>query len=284
MIKSSIQDVIEGEFNAEITSVHPVHGGDINDAYRVTLQNSSVYFIKVNDRFDNMFEVEAKGLQILREASHSLIIPVVKFHNHELLILEFLEEHKSPSFEDSYNLGIGLAELHANTSTSFGLDHSNYIGSLHQQNNHHSSWADFYISERIEPQLRLVQKKGNLESISPAHLQKLHNCVDAICPKEPPALLHGDLWSGNYFFTQQGPAIFDPAIYYGNREVDLAMTKLFGGFDSNFHEGYTSKAPIQPNFSDRINLYNLYPILVHANIFGGHYVERAKQIIFEYVR
>ena len=178
-----------------------------------------------------------------------------------------------------------MAKLHKHSADSFGLDHHNFIGKLPQSNSQKESWADFFISERIEPQIKLGVDS---EKFSPAifsQLNKLHSVVEKLFPPEKPSLLHGDLWSGNYMYTTNGIAsIYDPAVYYGHREMDLAMTRLFGGFTKDFYAGYQSEYPLEDGFEERVQLCNLYPVLVHANLFGGGYIQQAKSLLVRFCR
>lgn len=283
MLPASIQETIQKNFNETATQVDSVHGGDINEGARIKLDSGDILFVKWNtDAPDSMFEAEAKGLTLLSEAKTDLLIPDVKLQKDYLLVLEWIEEGGGKP-KSAYNFGVDLAKLHQNTSDAFGLGHDNFIGRLPQSNQQHSNWPDFFALERIEPQVKMGIESGKLTRSIFRDVQKLYAKLGSIFPTEKPALLHGDLWSGNYMFTKSGgTSIYDPAVYYGHREMELAMTRLFGGFSANFYEGYNDVFPLEPDFKDRVNICNLYPILVHANLFGGSYSRQAENIINRY--
>jgi fructosamine-3-kinase len=166
----------------------------------------------------------------------------------------------------------------------FGLDHENYIGSLTQINSVKSDWLDFYINERLGYQLKMAVDHGKLGSGTVQDFEQFYVFLESFLPSEAPSLLHGDLWGGNLMIGSAGePVIFDPAVYYGNREVDLAMTRLFGGFSSRFYETYNEEFPLLPGYEDRIDVYQLYPLLVHVNLFGGGYISQVKSILNQFI-
>ena len=283
MIPQYISNIIEQSLNSPVDTVRSVHGGDINQAAKLTIADGRVFFVKWNAQSpDSMFETESKGLQLLASAGTALQVPKVFIQDEGFLVLEWIDEGTAKQ-NTAYNFGVELAKLHKNSTKYFGLDHNNFIGKLHQSNSAHSNWADFFAIERIEPQIKMGVESGTLTRSLLNDVQKLYAKLGAIFPNEPPALLHGDLWSGNYMFTKSGgTSIYDPAAYYGHREMDLAMTQLFGGFPSDFYEGYNDQYPMQPGFDDRVTICNLYPILVHANLFGGSYSRQAENIIQRY--
>lgn len=267
----------------KITRAEVVSGGSINYSFKIFTSNK-VYFLKWNfaDKFPGMFEVECKGLQLLH-MSNTIAIPEVigckKAGIYSFLILEFVESisPRSISFE---RMGKEMAMLHKVTTSYFGLGHNNYIGSLSQSNTKHKDWVEFFIVERIEPQLKLAGNKSLLSKQVNKHFEKMFNVLGEIFPVEQPALLHGDLWSGNYLVGDSGkPYLIDPAVYYGHREMDIAMSKLFGGFDEAFYSTYNSELPMEKGWEKRIDICNLYPLLVHVNLFGEGYVNQVLQII-----
>jgi fructosamine-3-kinase len=283
MIPDHIKSVIELKLDDEIISSKNQTGGDINHASIIKLSDGKSLFLKWNDSApDYMFEVESKGLKILSGANTDLEIPEVVEVGKDFLLLSLLVPGSGNS-GSAYGFGTELAKLHQHSAETFGLDHDNYIGKLAQSNHQHQNWADFFVSERIEPQIKLGIQSGKFENSLIPIVDALHITVQDLFPNEQPALLHGDLWSGNYMFTKSGAAsIYDPAIYYGHREMDIAMTRLFGGFSSDFYEGYNSEYPLADGFEGRVELCNLYPILVHANLFGGGYVSRVNEILRQY--
>ncbi len=252
----------------------PVTGGCINHAHRLETTTGN-YFVKYNSstRFPGMFEAEAKGLKILAETKTVRVPEIIltgDVSGFSYIVLEFLEsaEQKENYWE---NAGIQLAQLHRSTSENFGLDHDNFIGSIPQSNKQHNDWIEFFLKERILP------LGGTL--VSP-YISKLEKVLQERIPVEKPALLHGDLWNGNIICGPQGTAcLLDPAVYYGHREMDLAMTRLFSGFSKEFYKSYEATFPLAEGFEERIDLYNLYPLLVHLKIFGDPYQDQVMSIL-----
>ncbi len=283
MLPAAIEDELKTYLGVdEPNGAFPVHGGDINEAVAIELKSGKRLFVKWNiDAPENMFETEAKGLELLASAGSGLRIPEAYYYTPHMLLLEWMPPlTRNTHSRFSREFGEALAQLHSVSDESFGLSFHNYIGRLPQSNKRHKNWNDFFALERIEPQLKLAVEDGKLPAAIARHAEILYNKLGDIFPEEPPALLHGDLWSGNYMITANGqPCIYDPAVYFGHREMDLAMTRLFGGFSSHFYEGYESALPLESGFNRRLGLYQLYPVLVHANLFGGHYCEQASKII-----
>jgi fructosamine-3-kinase len=262
----------------EILSRTSIGGGSINNCFRVTT-DQGIYFLKENsaEKFPGMFEAEAKGLALLRSAD-AFCIPEVILQENDQLFLEWLERVPPPA-NGWRDAGKKLAQLHKHTASSFGLDHANYIGSLPQSNKQHATWAEFFSHERILPQLKLARNEKKIDAALVTKGENFCHALTEIFPAEAPSLLHGDLWSGNFFFSKKSPAIFDPAVYYGHREMDLAMTKLFGGFDEEFYEAYEEEFPLEKNWKERTDFCNLYPLLVHVNLFGGSYVQDVRAVL-----
>ena len=263
--------------------VSPISGGSINLAARLDT-TFGTFFLKANDafQFPGMFEKEARGLQVLKNAG-VFTIPEVIFTGEEeglsFLILRFIDSKpKSKNFWESF--GISLAKLHCLTDTRFGFTEDNYIGSLVQSNREHNRWTDFFIEERLEKQLQLAINSGKMDSSDSRLFRKIYTRYESLINDEPPALLHGDLWNGNFIAGNDGePCLVDPAVYYGHREMEVAMTKLFGGFEDQFYESYNNEYPLIPGFEERIDIHNLYPLLVHVNLFGGAYIARVRGIL-----
>jgi protein-ribulosamine 3-kinase len=269
-----------------VSGSRPVSGGCINRCFE--LQTSSgKFFLKYNDagRFPGMFEAEARGLALLADA-RSIPVPVViatgAISGLSFLLLEWIESaRRKKNFWTEF--GSRLAKLHHGSAELFGLASDNYIGSLPQSNRQHKRWTDFFIGERIEPQIKRALDAGAMTHEDKKKFDRLADRMDELVPGEPPALLHGDLWSGNFMADSSGSALLmDPAVYYGHREADLAMTKLFGGFDPEFYEAYGSAFPLKAGFSERADIHNLYPLLVHVNLFGGGYIEQVRRILGMY--
>ena len=258
-------------------------GGSINQGgkLKTTVGN---FFLKWNDdkKFPAMFEAEGKGLHLLHR-QNAIRIPNVIGHGkngaHQFLLLELIEQ-KSRSKNHWEQLGQKLASLHRCSSETFGLDHDNYIGSLQQYNHPNSNWINFFIEQRLEAQVRLAVKSGAVDAGWEKKFEALYAKLPSLIAVEKPSLLHGDLWSGNLITDEKGePCLIDPAVYYGNREADLAMTRLFGGFSGEFYSAYEEAYPLPPGSERRVDLYNLYPLLVHVNLFGGSYVHSVESIL-----
>lgn len=266
-----------------IISTAQVGGGCINHCFRLDT-TSRKYFIKYNDakRYPGMFEAEAKGLSLLRDgdAIHvPEVIAAAAADDTSFLLLEWIESGmQTRNFWPDF--GKSLAKLHRNTDGHFGLEHDNYIGSLKQSNTQATSWTDFFVHQRIEPQLKMALDTGRMENQILKNAERFYGRMNELFPRESPALVHGDLWSGNFMTGKTGQVtLVDPAVYYGHREMDLSMTMLFGGFDPGFYSSYQEAFPLDPGFESRVDFYNLYPLLVHVNLFGGGYVRQVIEIL-----
>ncbi|MCL2886747.1 MAG: fructosamine kinase family protein [Betaproteobacteria bacterium] len=258
----------------------PVVGGDINTAYRLDGADGARYFLKLNEkRRLPMFVAEAAGLAVLAAAG-AVRVPAAIAHGcaggRSFLVLEYLE---FTAHGNARLLGEQLAALHRCTAGRFGFDHDNFIGSTPQANGWRDNWIDFWREQRLGPQLRLAA--GYDESLCTLGAALLARLPDFFTDYEPRAsLLHGDLWGGNHAFTADGaPVIFDPAPYYGDRESDLAMTELFGGYEPDFYAAYHAAWPLHPGYARRKMLYKLYHILNHAHLFGGGYARQAETMM-----
>lgn len=285
---SAIEESLRPLFgsNLKVEDFKPVGGGCINNGGQL-ITNKNTFFVKYNDdRYAGMFETEAKGLQALQKAD-AIRIPAVYAtgstnDNTIFIVLEWIETGiKRRDFWDTF--GEQLAQMHKVSNTTFGLDFHNYIGSLPQYNKQHTDWPAFFQEERIEKQIAIGKQNGKLNDKVIKDLRSLYPKLDAIFPEEPPALLHGDLWGGNFMVGPEGqPVLIDPAVYYGHREMELAFTTMFGGFSGQFYEAYNHLYPLAKGFNERKALYNLYPVMVHVNLFGGPYLDDLKQIIKQF--
>lgn len=259
-----------------------VAGGCINSAYRITTNNGP-YFLKWNqEELLPMFRSEVQGLQKL-DAHSPIQIPKTiasgTIESNAYLLLEWIEKG-SPISDFWEHFGSSLAQQHQQSSEHFGLDHDNFIGKLPQSNTPHTSWYEFFILERLEPQLRMATSGGLVERKDRQSFDVLFKKLEQYIPEESPALLHGDLWNGNFMIAHSGhAAIFDPAVHYGHRETELAFTQLFGGFSDEFYASYQRTYPLQKKFEDRVELHNLYPLLVHVNLFGVSYLSGIRQTL-----
>lgn len=258
-------------------------GGCINDCF-VLKTSEGKYFLKRNDaqRYPKMFDAEGVGLLLLGSAAIGIVPKVISRAEHgrdQYLILENIEA--GPRQKEFWaDFARKLATIHRTSQDFFGLDHNNYIGSLPQSNKNYDDWNSFFILERIEPQLKMAIDTRELPSSIHRSFEKLFAKLNEIFPAEKPSLLHGDLWSGNFMTGTDGSVkLIDPAVYFGFREMDLAMSKLFGGFDSSFYKFYHEEFPLENGLEKRVDICNLYPLLVHVNLFGGHYANEVDAIV-----
>ncbi|MEM7103840.1 MAG: fructosamine kinase family protein [Bacteroidota bacterium] len=285
-MEKNVLQLIADNLKTEILSFKKVGGGSINET-GIIETGQGAFFVKINDSssFPGLFEKEAKGLRVLRETG-KIRVPTVNFFaeskDHSFLVMELI--HRGLGFGIFWErFGKALASLHQSNSTHCGLDHDNYIGSLPQSNKQHKKFVDFFIHERLEPQFKLAFDKGFFSDRVQQASSRLYNRLPEILPDEPPSLIHGDLWSGNFMADMNDePVLIDPAVCYAHREMDLAMTTLFGGFNDYFYESYESVFPTEPGLEKRISIYNLYYLLVHVNLFGGGYVSSVESIINRY--
>ncbi len=258
-----------------------VGGGCINDALMLR-QGDQRWFVKLNraDRLD-MFEAEAAGLQALADTGAIRVPrPLCSGLDGErsFIVLEYID---LGGRGDSAEAGRQLAQLHRCRTEAFGWSRDNTIGSTPQRNTWQADWVTFWRDHRLGYQLDLLQRNGLGAARLMARAQQLLERFPGLIDHQPvPSLLHGDLWGGNLGFGQQGePVIFDPAVYYGDREAEIAMTELFGGFGRDFYAAYNDTWPLDGGYATRKTLYNLYHILNHANMFGGSYLGQAQSMI-----
>jgi len=283
----SVTDILTRHFDFKNPSLKPVSGGDINDAYELR-SDKAHYFIKSNDAPQSyqMFTAEAKALELLSvegKVNAPKVIDCFEENAYAFLVLEWIAQSSggAPATEIFWEQ---LARLHQADNPYFGLDHDNFIGTLPQINSPSENWLDFYYQNRIDCQLKLAVNNGLMEGTFHKKTELMFKQVEAGLPVEKPALIHGDLWSGNLIYDQSGrPFFIDPAVCYGSREMDLAMMQLFGGFGGfRQFEIYDALFPIDQNWKERVAFYQLYYILVHVNLFGYSYVPRAQSIINYY--
>ncbi len=266
-----------------------VGGGDINEAYRADLADGRRVFVKVNRRCpDGMFQAEAKGLRWLAEAN-AVRVPMVLAHSQPsassgFLVLEHVESGRPAAAYDEM-LGHQLANLHRFGAPSVGLDHPNYIGTLPQSNEPKQSWHQFFAEQRLVPMLERAARAGLVNGGLRRRFDRLLAALEGLLGgEEAPSRLHGDLWGGNAMCDASGhPVLVDPAVYGGDREVDLAMMRLFGGFSARTLAAYAEAYPLRPGHGDRISLYQLYPLLVHVNLFGSGYLGSVDSALSRYV-
>lgn len=266
-----------------IYAVYHVGGGCINNTYKI-ITSKGKYFLKSNDakQYPMMFELEAKGLETIRN-TQAIRTPYVLgstiINNKSFLLIDFIESGIKD--DDFYaTLGSNLAAMHKHQRTLFGLEYDNYIGSLKQPNAQTDKWSEFYIHKRIEPMFELAVNKGYLNHNIYENLNHLKQYAIDEFPDEPASLLHGDLWSGNVMSDENGkPYLIDPAVYYGHREMDIAMTLFIGKFNDSFYAEYNNVYKLEKGWQQRVEFCLLYYYLVHVNLFGKPYLPKTMELL-----
>jgi protein-ribulosamine 3-kinase len=269
----------------DVLDFHFISGGNVNSCVKLKTTGKA-FFLKWNEGQDvEMFEKEAAGLELLRETGAIRIPEVIGYgcvEGKAYLLLEFIDSY-AQSYDYWEDMGSSLAKIHSHTKATFGLDYDNYIGSLSQCNQQEEDGIKFYAEHRIKAQAGLAFYNNQISHRLLERVNSLCGKLADLLPQEKPALLHGDLWIGNIMTGRNGKAtLIDPAVYYGLREAEIAFTRLFGGFDDKFYWAYQDAFPLVPGFSKRADLYNLYPLLVHVNLFGSGYVSGVEKIVNKY--
>ena len=288
-LNQSLKERIENRLGGHVKTLTPLSGGCISSAFKLTASSGGNFLLKTNDmQSADMFSKEAHGLSELRKPD-AIRVPEVISYDDDYILTEFIEPGpKSPDFFEDF--GRRFAGLHRFTGDSFGFFEDNYIGSTPQKNvpsdEEKNNWVEFYRNRRIIFQYRLAEANGY-------STPELRNGISKLCEKMedilsgstgPCSVLHGDLWGGNYLADEDGKAcLIDPAVYYGHREADLAMTKIFGGFSPDFYGAYKEAFPLDEGYEFRENIYKLYHILNHLNLFGRSYYRQAVGLINYYV-
>lgn len=280
MDKSYLENLV----GKEISGVYSLGGGSIGTSYKIESLEGQQYFIKKYEGNDNIVECEVHGLQELEKAS-VIKIPNIIAYNNNWIVLEFISRGKQNN-EFWERFGREFAKLHKFRSKLFGFYEDNYIGATRQINNQQKNWVEFYFLQRLKYQITLAEKKRLVDSEFLRIFGKLENKIADIIGEHEvfPSLLHGDLWSGNFLIGEKGePVLIDPAAYYGDREADLAMTKLFGGFNDRFYASYNEEFPLEDGHDYREDIYKLYHVLNHLNMFGSSYYAQALALIKNYI-
>lgn len=284
IIQQKLGSYVPGDADIHLT---PVGGGSINDSYRINTGPHHL-FCKINSatKFPHLFQREQSGIEWIGKQqviSTPRIIASFEEEGIQCLIMEWIKEgERTGKFWKLF--GEQLAALHRHTHESFGFHEDNYMGSVPQQNSPEQSWIVFFTGHRLEPLVRLCTDKVQL---SKKHLQQFHHLYlklpQIFDTGERPSLVHGDLWNGNFMCNQNSkPVLIDPAVYYGHRAVDLAMTTLFGGFHSSFYEAYHASYPFSPNYQEQWQVCNLYPLLIHLYLFGSSYLRQIEQTLQQF--
>ena len=290
----SLGDAIKNIYGEELSvkEMLPVSGGDINNAYACCLSDGSRLFMKSNKKENlDFFRKEAEGLAAINKTETIRTPDVLGFgtdKDRSFLLLSFIDPQK-PAVSYLGNFGRRLALMHSAfaedhvVSGRFGFIHDNYIGAGFQVNSPKDTWTDFFRECRLKPQFSRAER-----FFSPPVIKKAIKLMDRLdtflIEPESPSLLHGDLWSGNYMIGPDGEAwLIDPAVYVGHAEADIAMTELFGGFGMDFYRAYRETKPMVSGYEDRKDLYNLYHLLNHLNLFGAGYLSSVQRILDRYV-
>lgn len=266
-----------------LRSMQTIQGGCINQALRLETNHGRV-FLKINTLdFAPNFSAEANGLKLLaphvRVPRHAISGVV---NQQAFLLMEYVDIASPKSgYRTDDTLGEQIAQLHIHTASAFGLDHDNFIGATAQHNTWEKNWPTFFAHYRLKPQLDRAISRGLPQSTHESAYRLINEIQHFFSNYTPAAsLIHGDLWGANHGFLPDGTLVlFDPAVYFADREAELAMTELFGGFSSRAHQAYSSAWPLDPGYAQRKNLYNLYHVLNHFNLFGGGYGQKAQRII-----
>lgn len=284
----NILPAISEKLSDEIISKKPLSGGSISSAYLLKSEKES-YFLKINSDQDalKMFHAEQNGLRAISETA-TIAVPNVqivdKFEDKAIILMDYVES-KLPDPEDYKRLGASLAQLHSVKQKSFGFNSDNFIGSLYQSNKQHSSWSEFFWNERISPQLNIAIDNGLLNKNEIPSEDEFIDLFDQYLKEVTPTLIHGDFWGGNYIISTDGtPYLIDPAVYYGHSMVDIAMSKLFGSFGSEFYDSYHQLIPKSDYYQQEIDIYQLYFLLVHLNLFGSGYYSSVSNILNKYFK
>jgi protein-ribulosamine 3-kinase len=286
MLNETLKQAVESVVGLRVVKAKSIPGGCIADSYGIELANGQRFFLKSGMPSD-MLQAEARGLGLLF-GSRCFRVPAVECVADSFLLMEWVD-HGSVSKHFFRNMGRQLAQMHRCSAATFGLDSDNFIGKSPQYNvateKSAIDWCEFYLNNRLLPQLKMASANGYVDD----ELQQFFDALVMMLPdilassEEPPALLHGDLWAGNFMADMHGnPVLFDPAVYFGHREADLAMTKLFGGFDPSFYDAYQAEWPLKPGYAYREPVYMLYHVLNHLNLFGLSYRPQVLSLLRSY--
>ncbi len=268
-----------------VKSVRSLHGGDIHLVYQVETNQGS-YCMKVSKKIEDshLFSIEKKSLNYMVDKA-GVNVPQLyltgEFEGFSFLMMTYIpQDDKEASISYWNYLAKQVANLHKVSSDHFGLSFSNYIGPITQDNRWKETWSSFYVENRLEPQVKSSFDSSLLSKSLLSKMEGLYSEIPSIFPEEKPSLLHGDLWSGNVIKSADYRSFFiDPAIYYGHREMDLAMMQLFGGFDTAFFESYQEEYSLEKGWEERVEIAQLYPLLIHLNLFGASYLPSIKRIV-----
>jgi fructosamine-3-kinase len=268
-----------------VVATAPVAGGDISTATRLRLSNGRTALMKTLPHApEGFFEAEAAGLRWLAEVEGGVAVPEVLGADADCVIVAWVEQTGKNTAEAASTFGQQLATTHGAGAASYGLERDGFIGKLPMPNRTCETWPEFYATRRVLPYLKLARDRGAVSDADAAAVEAVIGRLAGLLPEEPPARLHGDLWNGNCLWGQDGKVhVIDPAAYGGHREVDVAMLHLFGlPHLPRVMQAYLDAAPLADGWEDRLGLHQLFPLLVHASMFGGGYGARAGDVARRY--
>ncbi|MCO4792790.1 MAG: fructosamine kinase family protein [Bacteriovoracaceae bacterium] len=283
MYSKQIKTEIQEYLGHDIVHSSILSGGSIGSTLKLDMSDSRSYVLKINPKIE-MVKSEVDGLNELRKTGE-IKVPEIHLYKDNSILMEYIRPgSKSEHFFAKF--GQALAKLHRHESGSFGWESDGFIGSTPQINTEfRHSWVDFYWQNRLVYQVELALLKGAPKKLKDRLVAMESNSRELLLESAlRPCLIHGDLWSGNFLIDDSGEVVLiDPAVYYGHREAELAMTKLFGGFEDSFYTSYNDEYPLPPGFEDRLGLYELYHVLNHYNLFGGHYLDQSLDLMAKYI-
>lgn len=281
---AGVQREVSEALASEVVRTDPVSGGCICDAFACYLADGRKVFVKTKSGAQpGMFQAESRGLAWLAEAG-ALATPRVLAVSDTFLALEFIDA-AAPARDFDAQFGSGLAKLHLSGANAFGADQSGFLATLFQDNRPSASWSEFYVARRLEP---LIRRAVDHALVPPSWARTFEPLLEKISERmgseERISRLHGDLWTGNVHTGEKGqPVLIDPAAYGGHREIDLAMLELFGSPSDAFYRAYQEVCPLEAEYASRTQLYQLYPLLAHVNLFGGSYIADCERIVRQYL-
>lgn len=296
MSKQIISEIVQSCLGSQaiVRQSQTLAGGDMSAAYKVSLQDHQQFVLKLGTSADlEMFQAEKSGLEQLAAAANILQIPRVvaaeQWQGYSYILMQYFSKGQ-PKSDFTQQLAKGLAELHqaASSHGKYGFGRATFCGRTRQNNVWEANWVNFFRENRLDLQVDLL-KKNNLVLVDVSFLgdyEILREELDNLLPDHPlPCLLHGDLWSGNVISGDHGqPALIDPAVYYGHNETDIAFSRLFGGFGNDFYQAYQEILPFESGYLERFNLYNIYHLLNHANLFYSRsYLSQGHQLMKRFV-
>jgi protein-ribulosamine 3-kinase len=284
-LKAQLSAILQKEIRRFQTKT--LSGGSINAVFQLIINDNEYYCCKVNSALlhPDMFQTESAGLSLLATTGIVRVPQIIlctRIKDYQVLVMDWIQPASRTKIFWQ-NFGKQLSLLHLRKAGLFGLDHDNYMGALPQSNKQAAGWPDFFFHQRIQPQVKLALDRNLITLKQAALFEKLSSLLPGLFPDAEPCLLHGDLWSGNFLCdSDQNPVLIDPAVYFGHPAIDLAMTTLFGGFDQVFYDTYNYYNPLPANHLEQWDCCNLYPLLIHLNLFGRSYLSDILSIVGRY--